>query len=756
MPKPIVVPFLALLLAAPLAAQQDAYLDPTARELVARARGARGRQGAEIESYTAVVLQRQAVRLRLPLRDRMLYREESAMRVRWSRDGNTVIQRLGSRAEDMAEEPSVGDLPALHDLFDPDADRISFGLNLGMIGGAEDRRAAQPADTSGTDTTHVSVRIGSGGVQADVDAGNDDLEDFWIAHPLADGSEQHYRYRSGDTLSLRLPGGRTVRSVELNAIPRVASFHHLRASLWIEPESGALVRAIYRPARDLDIQRDTAMIDPESVDDLNLVPGMFRPIVFDIGLMTVEYSLWNQRHWLPHRMSLEAHVRAGVIRVPFEAEVAYRIEQVEDEPVASPLSAEDVLASWFVEAAHEMVLDTIEEDGLRAIVFRPENDAALTESDVLPPPVWEESTEFVSADEIDDLVERLDAQVPGIAASVRPSFGLQYLLGGRGLIRYNRVEALSLGVRGVVDHPLGRAHATARLGGADLHPNVELGALVPRRSFAWRVEGHHRLASVDPGLPAFEAPQPALGLGNSTGALLAGRDDGFYYRATGGFVALEPRPDARQWWRLAAFVEHQDEARRKVEWNIASWMDRDRRFAPNLVADEVTLAGASLALAPWFGTGNGPQAGLELLGDAAGIDSTFARARLTGRALLPVWGGWLGTEAALGHAWGEAPVQYDWFLGGATTVRGYDGGTMAGASMARARLELTRGTRAFGLALFADAGWAGARGDFDTDDALLGGGIGFSLMEGLLRLDVARAFASPTGWRVHFHLDALL
>ena len=71
-------------------------------------------------------------------------------------------------------------------------------------------------------------------------------------------------------------------------------------------------------------------------------------------------------------------------------------------------------------------------------------------------------------------------------------------------------------------------------------------------------------------------------------------------------------------------------------------------------------------------------------------------------------------------------------------------------------LELTRGTRGFGLAFFGDAGWAGERDDFDTDDALFGAGIGFTLMDGLLRLDVARGFTAPTGWRIHFHLDALL
>ena len=337
---------LSLVLVPEVASAQadDAYLDETARELVMRARAARTEQGAAIESYTAVVLRRMALRLRLPLRDRMLVREESADRVRWTRGGPLVVQRLASRQEDMGGGPEPAADIDLESLFDPDAERITFGIDLGLFD-TDDEDAGDEGDAEAQaegDTTRVTVSPGS---DAETE-GADEMENFWIAHPLAEGSESRYRYRSGDTLTLRLPDGRLVRSVELSAIPRRASFHHLRASLWIEPESGALVQAIYRPARELDVQRDTAFVDAESLDDLNMIPGMFRPIVFDLQLISVEYGLWDQRHWLPRRMSMEAYVRFGVVRLPFEAEVAYRIEDVEDEPVAQPRSPEEILASW--------------------------------------------------------------------------------------------------------------------------------------------------------------------------------------------------------------------------------------------------------------------------------------------------------------------------------------------------------------------------------------------------------------------------
>ena len=65
-------------------------------------------------------------------------------------------------------------------------------------------------------------------------------------------------------------------------------------------------------------------------------------------------------------------------------------------------------------------------------------------------------------------------------------------------------------------------------------------------------------------------------------------------------------------------------------------------------------------MAPWWGVGAGAQAGLELWGEAAARefepDSTFARTRLTGRSILPVWGGFLGLEAAVRQAGGPVDV----------------------------------------------------------------------------------------------------
>src|SRR5690606_36062935 len=53
-----------------------------------------------------------------------------------------------------------------------------------------------------------------------------------------------------------------------------------------------------------------------------------------------------------------------------------------------------------------------------------------------------------------------------------------------------------------------------------------------------------------------------------------------------------------------------------------------------------------------------------------------------------------------------------------------------------------------------DAGWAGSHENLRTDPWLLSAGLGVSLLDGLVRVDLARAMKLPTGWRLMAYLDA--
>jgi hemolysin activation/secretion protein len=102
------------------------------------------------------------------------------------------------------------------------------------------------------------------------------------------------------------------------------------------------------------------------------------------------------------------------------------------------------------------------------------------------------------------------------------------------------------------------------------------------------------------------------------------------------------------------------------------------------------------------------------------------------------------------------PVQSAFFLGGPATVRGYHGAAAYGSAFWRGRAEVGTSFPAARLTLFGDAGWAGDRQDRRLSPQLVSAGIGGSFLDGLVRIDLARALERPTGWRLHFYVDGVL
>ncbi|HEX9395068.1 MAG TPA: hypothetical protein VF923_10455, partial [Gemmatimonadales bacterium] len=72
------------------------------------------------------------------------------------------------------------------------------------------------------------------------------------------------------------------------------------------------------------------------------------------------------------------------------------------------------------------------------------------------------------------------------------------------------------------------------------------------------------------------------------------------------------------------------------------------------------------------------------------------------------------------------------------------------------RAELANRLPAARLALFSDVAWAGARNAFATSRPLVSAGVGASFLDGLVRIDLARALRAPTGWRLELYSDAIL
>ncbi|MCH7892075.1 MAG: hypothetical protein IH921_11295, partial [Gemmatimonadetes bacterium] len=577
---------------------------------------------------------------------------------------------------------------------------------------------------------------------------------FWVVHPLAQGSDSVYRYQSGDTLSLALPDGRVLQTIQLDVLPREADIHRISGSLWIEPETGALVRAVYRLSRQFDAMRDVAELqEEEEAGSFRFVPGLFKPWTFDLTMVAVEYSLWDFEVWLPRSMRIEGEVAAGILKMPVSMDVSYRMESV---TTRSDLAREETAQEAGLEERHfetrAEAMDFIaqllsERDGIEyervslndespsnreQLMIAPQDRSLVDTSPHLPPPIWEEAVGFPSDDQLEDYFNTL-AALPAPTIQGVP-WAANWGWDRPDLLRYNRVEGPALGGRFEAD--LGGPYtldASGFFGFADLKPKARLNfqrSTVRRRL---TLGGYYELQATDP-------RGRYLGFGNSVYAFLFGRDDGEYYRAMGMDFTWGPPVGARESFEFRAYAERQESVPVETSFALFQAFDASFAFRPNVDADEVEEVGAELRLSPWWGgEASGTQWGLDLYGQGARWRTTggstgtnYGRASVTLRMAIPLvprlWR--LGLEAGVGTTFGDAPLQRQWFLGGATTLRGYPASSARGSSFARSRVEVARTFYEIGsVSFFGDVGWAGLRGDFNGDDLLYGIGVGGSLLD---------------------------
>jgi hemolysin activation/secretion protein len=168
--------------------------------------------------------------------------------------------------------------------------------------------------------------------------------------------------------------------------------------------------------------------------------------------------------------------------------------------------------------------------------------------------------------------------------------------------------------------------------------------------------------------------------------------------------------------------------------------------------------GGQLAITPWWGSDpNFVQGGLELTTGVATGDFEYARATLLARLVVSLPSDMrLGLEARAGGGWGGLTTQRMWYLGGPSSIRGYDPRRLSGSSFARARGELERMYPFGSISFFADVGWVGESESYSFDDGLYSAGVGVSLLDGLLRLDSAWGLRKPRTLRLDLYLDAIL
>jgi len=705
------------------------FQDAAAREMVQSARTRHRAERAGVEHYEAVVRERIHASLRTPLRDRTLGISETAARIVWRPDVPVEVELLGSRnaAPAFTREVSPrGSWEVERDTVETAEGPVEVRVDsTWVVDGGEVQSLV--FDPRAEDVFTSLFRVGG--------------EERRLVHPLSEGSEAHYRFRSGGTTTIRLPDGGEVVVRELHVSPRRDDPFLIRGSLWIDDLTHGVVRATFTTARPLDIQLDLR------ANERGRAPRWLSPIEGEVRFVTMEFGLWERRWWMPRLVAIDVVGRAGVLAFPARFERQYLFETVEGTPpqavAVDPGEVPDEERRGFFGRCRG-------DDCPEVVVHAPRDPRELVESPALPPRAAASDAPLLDGTRVEAVFERLEA-----TAAVpwrRPALAVRTPRDDLGLVRYNRVEGLSLGLGAELDAGPLVVGSELRLGSGDLEPNAELWLRGNGRRAGLRAGAYRRLAEREP-------RDGGLGLGNSARAFLLGRDEGDYFRTLGGELLWTPPPADPQRFRVRAYVERQEPAEPGRRFDLPSLLGREGDERPNIEAIPATQFGIDVSRWRSWGGADPRRPRIRLEGAAELATGTFSylRPELLGSVTVPLGGRWDAALAAGGGtSVGELPPQREWAVGGVRSVRGYRPGEQRGNAHLRGRLEVGRGVPAARLIAFTDAGWAGARNDILAGGAAWSAGVGVGLLDGLVRVDLARGLRPDAGWRLHLSLDGMM
>jgi hypothetical protein len=745
--------------------QRTAFKDATAKITLLRGRRARLTQDSALVSYDAMSYQRVSAGIGLSKigRDRLLFRHESAARVRWQQGVGAWIDAKGSRTA------------------------------VPMLGSNEARKEINAEVSSPASIPYYPgyEPLWMGGDMARAQVSEDE-----IVNPIADGAEAYYTYETGDSVSFTLPNKTVIQLREVKVRPRQPKWNLVVGSLWFDTGSGQMVRAAYRLSVPMDIWAVATEEDPKSMDDVPAwVKPMITPMKAEVTAIAIEYGLHEGRFWLPRVRVAEGNGQVSFMHMPVKFEESFTYASVNGKDSLPPipqagnrnrmpdsLNAEqqqawrdsvravarertralndsikrglrkrDVPRSQCDTSDYRIIMQTRHEGTLPVAVRAPCDVSKLETSPDLPKSIYDPGEELFGGKELDELKSEalsLGAQAPfmfGLQSGMLPPPVVEY---GLSEMRYNRVEGFSPGIS--VEQQLGGGYSAtgmARLGFADLQPNVDLTLTRTNIAKSISLSGYNHLVSAsDWGNP--------LSFGSSFASLMFGRDEGFYYRASGaqlsGVREASFGGGMHAEWR--AFVEQERTAVVKTNFAV-----NGADFPANLVADRGIYTGVGLNIGHSYGL---DPAGLRLSTnlrlEAAKGDSLYGRAALDVIASHGL--GRLATSLTLsgGSSVGGLPPQRFWYLGGLQTVRGQSPDTaQSGNAFWMTRAEIGSIHAGIRPVVFGDLGWVGDRSKMGQIGRPMSGvGAGFSFLDGLMRFDVARGLYPRKQYRVDLSLEA--
>lgn len=797
-------------------AATSAFATPEARAILEKARAAREQQDSALKSYRATTTQRMSVGLgarRLGL-EKLLFRGDNVAEISWRRGVGVRVHPIGSRMTvPMASDVSGDFVSAVSIPYFPGREQLWFpSSDFGMVKTEVDERDMIHPLARGAERYYRYATGDSADIQLP-DKRVIRLRELKIA-----ARKPEWRSFVGsfwfdvDGGQLVRAAYRMSSEIDIWSVASEESEKDVAERIATIPVQDSLLRA--RLPRDVYVKDSTRRAEAERRRNPNnrnnsnedkppaWVMATFRPMKASLDAITVEYALFKGKFWLPRMHSATASAEAMFMKIPVRFDEKFTYEDVDGDfalaalpPARDRFAARDSAkadsskadsasvdldntgvdvsvtaggkkrtqaqkdssdrrrygAAKVRQCAKDSTWTRVEEryeGNVRIAYDLPCDMSSLEKSKALP------ALDASDADVFDVAsAERLvDALGMGLQAPWAPQ--LPKVRVGTDLLRYNRVEGLSIGVE--AKQQLGAGYSLTgigRFGIADKHGSGELS--LARSTGLRTVTGsvYQRLLAPNPEWAG------ALTFAPSLPALLYGRDEGFYYRAMGASLG-EHREQRKGSIDYRIFIERQWTAGDSNVVNTFSFARAfgDRRFAPNIRAEPSTFTGVDVSWAhSWLDQPLGWRLVSIARGEAAtgtfeytrgSFESTITHS-LTKRAMFALTG-------SAGASGGRLPTQRSFFLGGLRTVRGQYPGTQSGNAYWFGRAELGQRQGFVRPVLFYDMGWAGNRKTFGEGMMQRGAGIGVGFLDGLIRMDFARGLNPSKRWRTDLYIGAPL
>jgi len=702
----------------PLDAQGTPYADSATAALVALARQRHLRQDSLVHDYRAIVTTRFDASAGASRFARMtpLLAHQTVARATWRYPNDLQVEILGARTKSQLERF----LPREADVHDRDV-RVSFG----------DRPWFVPRSLGD------SVRLLG-------------IPETAALHPLAPGAEAFYDYAIVDSVSMVLPG-RTIRAIAIRVRPRLLGSALVAGDMWVDAGTADVVRLMVTFVGEY--LWDAPDEDASAEDSVEARKDSKRAQQFLTVQADLEYSLHDNRYWMPYRQVLAITAEWDIlvrVAVPFRVITTFRDYEINTD---APIEFAVPSAVWADLSASRRYCPRCDEDprdrhaeevgyARTGTWDRGRWEVVVPPADSLDTYAWPDSLQLAADPETEEHVRESIAELARLREDLPPDLLLRRRFGpaweqAADIARFNRVQgfSLGLGVRLRPDVPFSTLVLSGRFGFSD--QRVTGSALwrrdAPGGLFEARV--FHQVAEVEPWTRG-------QSLGNTVNAVFAAHDDADYYLATGGGLAFTPYRGsfADVEFRLSAERHRSTEAIARS--GINDVLGGSGEFQPNPAiapGDYLRAAVQPTRRFGWTTVAVGVEGlGSDSLVGARGwvtLEMPFRAVDRSGTLTLRT-----------SYAVGDSIPQLEFRAGGPFTVRGYDYGVRRGAGGWAAQLDFALRRRGWlwTPVVFADVGDTYRGGAFDP---LVGVGGGISFLGGIARLNASWGVNPETGFR---------